>query len=484
MKPMVEVSHLERSLQALRQVLARPGFGEGAPTVGAELELCIIDRDARPMHVNRELRDAVGDRRVTLEVNRFNLELNSTPSSLAGAPFSALKREFGELMGALDGAGTLMGARTAAIGILPTISELDLQGASMTHTPRYEALSARLRELRGEPFHIRIEGRDTVELQSEAITLEGANTSLQMHLRVAPQHFASCYNAANMALAPLVAVAANSSLFLGCELWDETRIPLFEQSVDVRTGASHGIAARCGFGSDWLRQGAYDLFEEAVRKFEPVLELPVEGDPVIEARSGATPELAALRLHCGTLWRWNRPVFDPRGHLRIEMRALPAGPTLEDMMANAAFAIGLTLHLQRDMPALIDAFNYHQASHNFYEAAREGLDAVLQWPGRNRVENWSAQELVRALVPLAVQGLAEFGVERDEATACCGLILERAESGQTGAQWQRRAVAHYDTAMTRPAALQAMTSDYLAWSATGTPVARWRVGSPKTTAFA
>src|SRR6266516_8105991 len=319
---------LGQCLSALGQLLERPGFGVGPTTVGAELELFLVDDAARPLPRNQAIRAAAADPRVTLELNRFNLELNASPALLAGRPFAALGGELNVLLDRVADAAKDQAGRPALIGILPTLSQADLGPGAMTDVPRYRALNSGLRRLRQDPFRIRIAGQDPLELATEDVALEGANSSFQIHLRVDPADFTRTYNAVQLATAPALAVAGNSPTFLGHRLWEETRIAVFKQSVDDRQGHEpRRRLARTALGTGWLRGGALELFTESIRLHQPLL--PVLGDR--DLRAGGTggaggagrqaPPLDELRLHQGTVWRWNRAIYDPAsgGHLRIEM---------------------------------------------------------------------------------------------------------------------------------------------------------------------
>ncbi|MEO1174793.1 MAG: hypothetical protein AAFX94_22480 [Myxococcota bacterium] len=263
-------TRLFHCVEALRLLIQRPGFGVGPASIGAELEMCIVDGKGHPLGLNEEIRSTVGDPRVTLEVNRFNLELNTSPQSFEGPAFFTLGKQMFELLTALESEAERREGHIVTIGILPTLREHDLDPAQMTHADRYERMSAKLRAIRGQPFRIKITGRDVVELACDDLTLEGANTALQLHLRVPPDRFGNVYDAANLAIAPVLALAVNSPLLLGCDLWSETRIPLFEQSVDVRHGASHGDPGRCSLGLDWVADGPDALFRQAVEHYPPL----------------------------------------------------------------------------------------------------------------------------------------------------------------------------------------------------------------------
>jgi gamma-glutamyl:cysteine ligase YbdK (ATP-grasp superfamily) len=469
---------LEDCLSTLRQLLDRPGFGVGPATVGAELELFLVDAAARPLPHNQAVRAALADPRITVELDRFNLELNTSPVPLAGRPFAALGSELNVLLDHVAHAASGRAGRAALIGILPTLTRADLSPGVMTDLPRYRALNSGLRRLRQDPFRIRIAGEDSLELTSEHVALEGANSSFQVHLRIDPADFTRTYNAIQLASAPVLAVSGNSPTFLGHQLWEETRIALFKQSVDDRQAQGpRRRPARTALGTGWLRDGPLDLFTESVRLHPPLL--PKLSDPGRRADSTGwqAPPLHELTLHQGTVWRWNRAIYDPAsgGHLRIEMRALPSGPTVIDMLANTAFLIGLSLWLADQDPRWTYALPFERADHGFYRAAQQGLAARLSWPAghRDQMRTLAAAKLVTELVPAARQGLLQADVTPAEADTLLAVISARAATGQTGAAWQRATLTaarrHHDAQR----ALTVMLDRYLQYAETGLPVHTW-----------
>ncbi len=469
---------LEQCLVRLGRLLARPGFGVGPVTLGAELELFLVNATARPLLLNQAVRAAVGDARVNLELDRFNLELNATPAGLAGRPFTALGEELRLLLGRVGDAARTHGGRVALVGILPTLRRSDLHPGVMSDMPRYRALDRGLRRLRQVPFQLRIAGADPLELASEDVALEGAATSFQVHLRVDPAKFARTYNAVQAATAPVLAVAGNSPTFLGHRLWEETRIALCKQAIDDRDGRGpRRRLARMAFGTGWLRDGPLELFAEGVRLHQPLLPVVGDQDPLAGGDDGQAPPLAELRLHQGTVWRWNRAIYDPAsgGHLRIEMRALPAGPTVPDMLANAAFLIGLSRWLAVQDQQWTYTLSFERADHGFYRAAQHGLAAELSWPfGQDgRLRTLPAAELVPELLPAARDGLIHAGVAAAEADRLLGVIAARVAAGQTGAVWQRRMLATLEPRLGRERALAVMLERYLECAATDQPVHTW-----------
>ncbi len=476
-------ARLRKSLSVLHQLLAQPGFGQHPPSLGAELELSIIDPAGRALPLNRAVLAESLDPQLQLELDRFNLEYNLSPVDCAGLPFAALEAEMRDALATINRVCAGYQARVAAIGILPTLEPANLEPGAMTDLPRYRALSAAIRRLRRDRFRIEISGQDRLELVADDVTFEGATTSFQVHLRVRPQEFAALYNSAQLATSLALAVSANSPTLLGHRLWDETRVALFKQSVDTRPQAETAWRppSRVSFGHGWVRDGAYELFAEAVALFPPLLPVLGDEDPEAALAEGRVPRLEELRLHQGTVWRWNRAIFDPAdgGHVRIELRSLPSGPTPVDMMAAAAFHVGLTVGLAPQVEAILPSFPFEYAHWNFYRAAQLGLDAQLLWPqgAAPSPRQTSARELVRRLLPCAAEGLGRLGIDAAEAKALLGIIAARCESGITPARWQRLQLEELEPRLGRSGALSEMLERYLLQSESNRPVHEWGSGA-------
>jgi hypothetical protein len=474
---------LRRSLAALDAALNRPGFGVGPQTIGAELELHLVDDSDRPAPVNRGVLAAALDDRVTLEIDRFNIELNMPPVALAGRPFTCMAKELSAALAVTRTAAREHHADIVMIGILPTLTADDLRSSALTNSRRYRALSEGVRRVRGEPVPIRIDGTDVLDVVTDDVTFEGANTSFQVHLRVDPADFARTYNAAQIATAFVLAISGNSPIFLGRRLWEETRVALFRQAVDDRCAiqTDDWRPSRVSFGHGWVRASPLELFAESVSLHAPLLpqcsERTDDDDPEATVRSGGVPSLRELRLHHGTVWRWNRAVYDDAsgGHFRIEMRTLPAGPTVPDMIANAAVALGLTLRLARDAEALVSRMTFGQARRSFYDAARYGFGAALLWPSTRAPSPRASSpvDLASVLLPLAREGLVDSGVEAGEADAWLGIIAARVERRTTGAVWQRAVWDELTERLPTDRAARAMLHRYRELSDAGSPVHTW-----------
>jgi len=471
-------ARLQQSLAVLSELIERPRFGQGEATIGAELEVSLVDDAARPLPFNQEVLAETVDPRLTYELDRWNLESNLLYSRLEGAPFAALRKECVGALEEMQRAASVHSGRVAMIGILPTLVQSDLDGDAMTESLRYRALSKSLRRLRDAPFLLDIRGEDALQLRCESVAYEGAGTSFQLHLRVSPPRFARAYNALQLATPVALAASGNSPLFLGRRLWAETRVALFKQAVDPRRGrGASGEVSRVSFGERWI-DGALDLFEENVTHHPPLLPVvDVAEDPRGAASNGGLPALRELRLHQGTVWRWNRAIYDPAagGHLRIELRALPAGPTVTDMLANVAFQIGVAFSVAQEDPAWIDAVDFEEVHGDFYRAAQSGLAAQLGWP---RVlggpdERIAAPALIERLLPLAQSGLDIAGVDRDDSAPLLACFERRAREGNTGAAWQLRNLARAEASRPRDEALAWMLQRYLERSEAGVAVDVW-----------
>ncbi len=468
---------LESNLAELGALLDTPDFAVGPGSLGAELEMYIVDAGGYPLHANQEIQAALADPQLTLELNRYNLEFNLSPYLLTAQPFTATEQEILRKLEALRAVAARFNGRIVPIGILPTLRASDFGPHCITDRKRYHALVAQLLKRRGGKFRIDIHGEDPLQLDMEDITLEGANTSFQVHYRVNPRDFADTFNAVQVMTPLAVAIGANSPTLFGHNLWHETRVPLFKQSIDTRKVDRYGWnePPRVNYGQGWVRGSALELFTEVVRIYPPLLPVCAATD----AAGEGAPPLSELRLHQGTVWLWNRPVYDDvgGGQLRIEMRALPAGPTPRDMVANAAFLIGLAEGIRPHVRDMLPAIPFGIAEYNFYRAAQYGLDAQLVWPvhGQSGYREQSVCAVIERNLPLAAEGLARIGIGRDEIELYLGEIERRLARRRTGASWQRARLAALQQKMSREEALHAMLEEFMTFSAANLPVAEWQL---------
>jgi gamma-glutamyl:cysteine ligase YbdK (ATP-grasp superfamily) len=468
---------LQRSLDVFARMLGEFLFETDPARVGLEIELNLVDASGTPSMRNADVLDAIADPAWATELGQFNLEINVPPRQLAGGALADLEAEVRASLNAADAKARGTGSRLVMIGILPTLAEDQLHEGTLSANERYRVLNEQIFAARGENMRIEIDGAEQLLTYTDSITPEAACTSVQLHVQVSPDAFASYWNAAQAIAGVQVALAANSPFLFGRQLWHETRIPLFEQATDTRPAElkHQGVRPRVWFGERWITS-VFDLFEENIRYFPALLPICEEEDPLAELDRGACPELAEMSLHNGTIYRWNRPVYavvNGKPHLRVENRVLPAGPSVADVMANAAFYYGLVRALAEAQRPIWTQMSFATAGENLHTAARYGLDAQLYWPGLGDVP---ASELVlRRLLPLAREGLGSWGVNTDHAERLLGIIEQRCLTGQNGAAWQIGAVEALGDGggAGRPEALRLMTQRYIEHMHTNEPVHAW-----------
>ncbi len=468
---------LLRDLRALERMLKEERFEKGVRRIGAEQEVFIVDRHMRPAPSILEMLKILNDpQHFTTEVARFNLEMNLDPVVFGGTCLSQMERQLDELLGRTRTAAATLGNEIVLTGILPTIRKSDLGLDNMTPIPRYFALNKAMTRLRGEDYAIQLKGVDELNLKHDSVMVESCNCSFQAHFQVAPQEFAKFYNVAQVAASYVLAAAVNSPMLMGRRLWNETRIALFQQSVDTRAAGTSMREAmpRVDFGREWVRQSVVELYEEAIARFRILIATEAEEDPFDVLDRGAIPELKALRLHNGTIYRWNRACYGVMGglpHLRIELRVLPSGPTVVDEIANSAFWYGLIAGMESQLGDVTKHMSFDDARQNFFAAARSGLGASLVWLDG---EVLPAQQLLKdRLIPLARKGLTDRGVDPADAKRYLDIVEERVVTGRTGARWMLSSMASMAHQGTQPERLTALTAATISRQISGEPVARW-----------
>ncbi|MFJ4715147.1 glutamate-cysteine ligase family protein [Streptomyces sp. NPDC088785] len=475
-------------LEGLQRLLDEKRFDRPKNLMGLEIELNLAGPDGMPRMMNAEVLERIASRDFQTELAMFNLEVNIAPHRLGGRVLDQLAEELRTGLGYAHRKANEVAAGIVMIGILPTLGAEDLVSANLSDVDRYTLLNDQIVAARGEEFALDIDGVERLTCTSASIAPEAACTSVQLHLQVTPGRFADVWNAAQAVAGVQIALGANSPFLFGRELWRESRPPLFQQSTDTRPPelVAQGVRPRTWFGERWI-DSAYDLFEENLRYFPPLLPLIDDEQPLEVVEKGGTPSLAELVLHNGTVYRWNRPVYgvaDGVPHLRVENRVLPAGPTVTDVIANAAFYYGVVRALAEDARPVWSRLPFEAASRNFDTACRYGIEARLEWPRRGRfggTEEIPAVTLVRdELLPLAAAGLDAWGVEPADRDFYLGVIEERCVRRTNGAQWQA-ATYHraLESGLDRDAALAATTRRYAELMHIGDPVHTWPVGLPE-----
>jgi hypothetical protein len=470
---------VQLSLDVFETMLSQSSFECERPLTGMEIECNLVDEQYRPAMANRKVLAAIADPAFQTELGAYNIEFNVPPRPLPGESALELESDVRASLNAAETKANQHGAHIVMIGILPTLMPDHLTGDWMSESVRYRALNESIFVARGEDIVIDIAGPERLCLQTASIAPESACTSMQLHLQVSPAKFADNWNAAQVLAGPEVALGANSPYFLGHQLWAETRIELFAQATDTRPDElkAQGVRPRVWFGERWITS-IFDLFEENVRYFPSLLPELSDEDPVAELAAGRAPRLPELRLHNGTIYRWNRPVYDVvdgRPHLRVENRVLPAGPSIVDMMANAAFYYGALRALSEEDRPLWTQMSFAAARENFFNAARHGMAARLYWPGMGTV---ATDELVlRQLLPLADEGLRRWEVSTAVRDRYLGVIEGRAKAGINGAAWQVQTVTalQEQDGLSRPRALAEMLRRYADRMHSNEPLHTWEL---------
>lgn len=478
---------VQQCLQALDRLLAEKRFDRPRNLMGLEIELNLAGTDGMPRMMNAEVLSRIASPDFQTELGMFNLEVNIVPHRLDGHVLDQLAEEMRTGLAYADRKAGEAGAGIVMIGILPTLTQHDLVTANLSDVDRYTLLNDQIVAARGEDFTLDIAGVERLTATSSSIAPEAACTSVQLHLQVTPNRFADVWNAAQAVAAVQVAVGANSPFLFGRELWRESRPPLFQQATDTRPPElqAQGVRPRTWFGERWI-DSAHDLFEENLRYFPALLPICDDEDPLRVLDDGGVPQLKELVLLNGTVYRWNRPVYgvvDGVPHLRVENRVLPAGPTVTDVIANAAFYYGLVRALAEEARPVWTRLPFEAAHENFENACRHGIDAEILWPRPGRGGGFTTVPVVKLvrdeLLPLAAAGLDAWNIEPADRDRYLGVIEQRCKRRVNGASWQadtfHRAV---EAGLEREAALAATTRRYTELMREGEPVHTWPVGFP------
>jgi CBS domain-containing protein len=468
---LVEVHALEKMLDA--------GLVEsGIRRIGAEQEMFLIDRAHKPALKALDMLDVIDDDRFTHELGLFNLEANLSPHRLGGNCLRLMETEAEEIYRLARKTASRFDCDIALVGILPTLTKENLGLESMVPTPRYHALNDAICALRGNEFNFTINGIDQLSVKHDNVMLEACNTSFQVHFQVSPENFAKNYNIAQTITAPLLAAAVNSPVLLGKRLWHETRIAVFEYSIDTRSKIQQerGLKPRVHFGDRWLEESVTEIFKEDIARFRTVLTTETEEDPLGMIEQGIMPSLNALRLHNGTVYRWNRPcygVHENVPHLRIENRVIPSGPTVIDEIANAAFFFGMMAGMTEQVKDIRELLTFADVKANFLAAARDGIRAQMNWFNDTHLP--AKQLVLEQLLPLAREGLQESGIDQDDIDRYLGVLEHRVTQRRTGARWALESLEIMGDSGTQDQRLRCIVNSMVEQQATGEPICNWEL---------
>ncbi len=475
--------HLLRDVQALEYMLKHEWFETDTIRIGAEQEMCLVDRKTlkpTPKNINvlKKLTDYPW---ATTEIARFNLESNFTPRVFEGDALRQMEAENIYQLKIIKAAAKSSNAHVVLTGILPTLRKFDLALENLTPKPRYlaliEAIKAQQKNERG--FELNLQGIDELHIHHDSPLLEACNTSYQVHLQVTPDTFVPIYNIAQAVAAPTLAIAANSPLVFGKRLWHESRIALFQQSLDVRTSKEHlrQSEPRVSFGTRWLDKSIMEIYKEDIARFRVLLGTDIDEDSLELIAEDKVPKLRALQVHNGTVYRWNRPCYgisdNGMPHLRIENRVLPAGPTVLDQAANSAFWLGLVTGMAHEYKDIREHLSFADVKDNFSKAAKFGIDTQFTWFHNRKI---SCRDLIlKELLPVAYNGLLARNIDKADIERYLGVIQERTEAHQNGARWLLQSFTHLTERVNRDEAVTILTSQMVKCQMEEDPVHKWPI---------
>ncbi len=477
--------NLLNDLQSLEYMIENDWFESGITRIGAEQEMCIVDsKTFKPAKINLKVIQAMKDCAwLDTELAQFNLETNMTPMEFTGSCFRQMEDENLVNLAAIRKTVKTMGANICLTGILPTLRKTDLDLENLTEKPRYMGLMRALKShLIGDAFELNLNGIDELHVKHDSPLLEACNTSFQVHLQVEPKDFVCLYNIAQMLTGPTIAIAANSPLVFGKRLWHETRIALFQQSLDTRTSHDHlrERSPRVNFGNGWLHGSILEIYKEDIARFRVLMTSDEVEDSIAQILKKKTPKLKALQVHNSTVYRWNRPCYgisdNGQPHLRIEARVLPSGPTVVDEVANSAFWLGAMIGMQKHCPDVTKKLSWEDVRDNFMKAAQFGIDTKFNWFNDKK---YPATELIlNELLPLAEEGLKSKNVDTGDIDRYLGIIRDRAKAHMTGARWQLRAFTKLKESITTDEATAIVTACIVKNQEKEMPVHTWPLPDP------
>jgi hypothetical protein len=468
------LKHLLHDVEAIEQMLEKNLFEKGISRIGAEQEFCLVDKYFKPSLHSLEILEKINDSHFAPELARYNLEINLDPIEQSGGCFSAMEKQLTKLLQKAEAAADELQEKIILTGILPSIDFRAVQMKYMTPKQRYTALADIISELRGEDFELNITGVDELILSHNNILFEACNTSFQCHLQVDPDEFTDQYNWAQMLSGPVLAICANSPLLVGKHLWAETRIPLFQQSIDTRGKGYHlrERAQRVTFGNRWI-QSVTDVYKNDIARHTILFMTDIKKDSLERLKSGKIPKLEALQLHNGTIYKWNRPCYGVHKgvpHLRIENRYIPSGPTILDEIANMVFWVGLMNNMPKEYREIWNRISFDDVKENFRKAAMWGIQSGMVWDG----ELLPVRDLIiDKLIPMAKEGLKKRGVNSEDIERYLTVIEERAKGYATGARWIVKSYRNLRKEMDREESTVALTAIMHNRRVSGQPVHEW-----------
>ena len=432
------VGHLLNDIEAFEYMITNNLFETGIQRVGAEQELCLVDKDYRPSTNALKILKKIDDEHYTTELALFNLEINLDPFELKNNCFSDIENQLTSLLEkGHKVAKETENTKIILTGILPTLRKKDLVFKNITPYKRYKTLNNVLKKIRGDDFKLHIQGVDELILKHNSILFEACNTSFQVHLQINPEDAVDNYNWSQAIAGPILSIMTNSPILLGKELWSETRIALFQQSMDLRnlSHISREQKPRVSFGNNWLKDSILELFTDDIARYPPLISSKFEENSLESVKKGIMPKLKAISIHNGTLYKWNRLCYGVQkniAHLRIENRYIPSGPKVKDEIANALLWVGVMQGMPKKYEKIWEEMSFYDARGNFINASRTGINTYFNWFGKGI----SAKKLVEnILIPMAKEGLLNSNVTETDIDYYLNIIKKRIKTNTTGSKW-------------------------------------------------
>ncbi len=474
--------HLLNDVKALEYMIENDQFEKDIQRIGAEQELCLIDHKFRPSKKALEVLDQIDDAHFTTELALFNLEINLDPIELKTKCFSILENQLSSLLNKAHKAAKKFDDKILLAGILPTLKKKDLVFDNITPHKRYKVLNSILKKLRGNDFKMRIEGVDELIITHESILFEACNTSFQVHLQIPLAEMADKYNWAQAIAGPMLSVMSNSPMLLGKELWSETRIALFQQSMDLRNKSYllREQKPRVSFGNDWIKKSIIELIQDDITRYTPLLTASNFKENALEVlKKGKIPKLEAFNILNGTIYKWNRICYGQNGevpHLRIENRYIPSGPSVKDEIANALFWVGVMQGMPNRFKKIYKKTPFKEVKGNFINAARTGINTYFNWFGKGI----SAKKLIKEkLLPMAFKGLESSNIDPSDIYYYLNIIERRIDTHQTGSIWIAKSNRKLREKVTTDIANAKLTSCMYKNQMDGKPIHQWELANFK-----
>jgi len=468
------IQHLLKDIQALEKLLDEDLIEKGVIRIGAEQEFCLVNPVWRPAQNSVKILEAINDPHFTTELACYNLEINLDPFELKGDAFSKMEDQLNTLLKRANEVAAKYGSKVVLTGILPTISKHHVSIDYMTPNPRYYALNDRLKNLKGKDFRLHISGVEQLSIKHDSVMFEACNTSFQMHLQIDPSDFVSSYNWSQAIAGPIMGICVNAPFLLGRELWNETRIALFQQSIDTRVQsyALKDQESRVSFGDDWVEGSIAEIYKNEIAKFKIILSKEIEEDALAQIDAGIAPKLKALSLHNGTIYRWNRACYGVGGgkaHLRIENRYIPSGPSTIDEMANFAFWVGVMKGRPTEFDDIASVMDFKDAKSNFIKAARNGTETIIDWMGEKIP---LPKLIIETFLPIARKGLEKMNIDSSDIDRYLNIIEKRTQK-TTGASWMIDNYRSLQTFLNKDDSLIALTEAIYKNQQNNLPIYEW-----------